>query len=146
MKKTWSLAELGERFPQVSFPRAPAGPCARRYVGTGRYIRETPVGTEFGHVHLAASPAPAFSVRLDHRWPEHVSKADIESLDFALLEGLFEWFARLEEPLRLCLLSSTSTEHRLGFTTPHAVRIAAGMALADLVKTAGWYPDAPSVA
>jgi hypothetical protein len=145
--KIWTLADLAQRFPQVTLPSGePMGTCAGRLVGSGRYIRETPVGAEFGHVAVEATPAPTFGLRCAHRWPDLVPDTDVEQLDAALLEGLFETVGRLEAPLRTCLVSSTFVEHRADVTTPRAVRIAAAMALADLVRKASWHPEGPSAA
>jgi hypothetical protein len=142
--KIWTLADLEARFPHVVPPaKQPTGTCEAHYVGSGRYIRDTEAGPEFGHVALEASPAPAFGLRCTHRWPHSVPQADVEHLDAALLEGLFETIAGLQEPLRECIVSSTFVEHQGDLTTTKAVRIAAAMALTDLVRRAGWHSHTP---
>jgi len=141
--KEWQLPELVQLFPHLQRTSARPLRCSAPLRGQGRYVKETKEASGFADVTLVASPATEFVVRFRHQWPDEVSTPVADELDGAMLEGIMEASLRAEQPPWGCDLSSTAVEYRTGLTSALAVKIAAAMALQDLLGRSGWIGRLP---
>ena len=138
MKRNWTLAELLSLFPGVEFDSAAVLRCVRGARGQGRYLKQVRSHEGFAAVTLQAWPAQSFSLACTHEWPEAVSSVEAEDLDRALLQGLVEGAARVDLPPWRASIVCTAVGYESGLTNSTAVRVAASLALQDLVDHGEW--------
>jgi hypothetical protein len=140
MKRSWTLSELGELlrlFPGAElYPRAVLR-CVRGARGRGRFVEQRKQEA-FCDVTLQAWPADSFSLACTYDWPKGVSAAEAETLDRALLQGVVEGASRAEHPPWRASIVCTDVVYKAGLTNANAVRVAASVAVQDLVKHGDW--------
>jgi hypothetical protein len=141
MKRNWTLDELAQLLRL--FPETYTGAvlrCVRAARGQGRFLREGH-RQAFCDVSLQAWPADSFSVTCAYDWPDEVGAPEAEDLDRALLQGLVEGAGQLELPPWRSTIVCTNVVYKAGFTNPAAVRVAASLAVQDLVAHGEWVVD-----
>jgi hypothetical protein len=140
MKRSWTLGELGEflrLFPGAELhPRAVLR-CVRGARGRGTFVRERNPEA-FCAVTLQAWPADSFSLACTYDWPQAVSVSEAETLDRALLQGFVEGASRAEQPPWRAGIVCTEVVYKAGLTNANAVRVAASVAVQDLVEHGDW--------
>ena len=141
MKRNWTLAELLSMFPRADPYSEAVLRCVRASRGQGRFVKEVRNRERFADVTLQAWPAHTFSLACTHEWPEGVSATEAEDLDRALLQGLVEGAYKAEQPPWRSSIVCTAVGYKTGLTNANAVRVAASLAVQDLVDHGEWVVD-----
>ena len=137
MKRQWTLAELGE-FLRLFPPYSGAVlRCVRAAHGQGTFIRKKNAEA-LCDVALQAWPAESFLLTCTYEWPEGVRAVEAEDLDRALLQGVVEGAGQVEQPPWRASIVCPSVVYKAGLTNANAVRIAASLAVQDLVDHGEW--------
>jgi len=115
--------------------------CKHNAAGRGRYLRDV-LGTRlFGDVAVEAAPADSLRLSFGHEWPSASSGDNSPELDRAMLEGIVASLSSLCSLAHWgCRIKTTSAEG----TTALAVKLAATMAMRDLLAKADWTPTSPT--
>jgi hypothetical protein len=87
---------------------------------------------------LTATPGDEFVLRFTNRWPESLSAADRQMVESELLRGILEGTVNCEDPPWNCHLECSSVEWDPTKQGPDLVRVAAALAVQDLVRGGGW--------
>jgi len=141
MRRIWTLAELGELLRLFPVEAARSGAvlrCVRGASGQGRVVKKTKNGEAFCDVTLQAWPAESFSLACTYEWPDGVGAAEAETLDRALLQGVVEGAGQVEQPPWRASIVCPAVVYKSGLTNADTVRVAASLALQDLVDHGEW--------
>jgi len=91
----------------------------------------------FCGITLQAWPAESFLFSCTFQWPE-VDTVQAETLDRALLQGLLEGAARVEQPPWGASIVCPAVDYEPGARYALAVRVATSLAVQDLVNHGEW--------
>lgn len=134
----WQLDELFAMFPDVSRGTDRVLRCLWRTSGEGRCITEEGGVRRWSTVSLRATPGDRFVLRLAHAWPTSLDARDRRAVQSALLRGILEGTVDCEDPPWRCHLECSSVDWSPAEQGEALVRVAASLAVQDLVRGGGW--------
>ena len=134
----WQLDDLFAMFPDVSRGTDRVLRCLWRTSSEGRCIEEKGGVRRWSTVSLSATPGDGFVLRLTHSWPASLGAPDRRAIQLALLRGILEGTVNCEDPPWQCQLECSSVDWSPTGGAETLVRVAAGLAVQDLVRGGGW--------
>jgi hypothetical protein len=143
-RREWDLTSLLEQATDLPRSVAFALRCKDTAVGHGRYIKDVPPERHFAEVFLEVKPGDSLAVVLGNEWPRETSPLVSADLDRALVHGVVaELAARADLEVWNCRIRITGAS--CGEDTPAiAVKVAAGLAVRDMLARAAWTPHPPT--
>jgi hypothetical protein len=141
VRRTWSLGELHGLFQNLRQSEVFLLRCKTDTPGVGKCIKESTAARQYAEVALEGTPAAQLSVSFGHDWLPEIGAARATELDDALLRGIIEALAKR------CYLAAWGCAVRTEFATcgettaPLAVKIAAALAIEDMIRQADWTPE-----
>ena len=134
----WQLDELFAMFPDVSRGTDRVLRCLWRTSGEGRCIKDEGGVRRWSTVSLSARPGDGFVLRLTHPWPPSLGGRDRQAIQSALLRGILEGTVDCDDPPWRCHLECSSVDWSPAEQGEELVRVAASLAVQDLVRGGGW--------
>lgn len=142
MKDEWSLDDLAARFPdrcRTTGPQALASRPAAASDGDGAFEDDEATPPTTVKVSVTVAPAPAFSVRLGHRWPAALLPSQPESLQRGILRGILlaGRVVYRPSPIGSCAIMVTAVTCD-ALSTERAAHYAAYYAVRDAFDRCAW--------
>jgi hypothetical protein len=125
-------------FPDVSRGTDRILRCLWPTSGEGRCIKDQAGARRSASVVVTAKPGDQFVLRFGHTWPDSISLADKQTFESALLRGILEGTVSCEDPPWKCQLECSSVECVPAERGQTLIRVAASLAVQDLVRGGGW--------
>ena len=143
VRRTWSLPDIVKLLPDLQESRTFIVRCKGKVTGEGRYIKEADGVRQVAGIVVQATSDDTLRVSLGHEWPADITADRVDELDQAVLRGIAESLVtRCSLAFWGCGITTISATYAEG-TKPWAVRIAASMAMLDLLNKADWSSPEP---
>ena len=144
LPRDWILSDLLREFPEIQHEKPVVFRCREPTVGKGHFLKQVWGGPQFADVFVEVTPADTLCITLGHEWPVGLPSEKMAELDRALLSGILAAMAeRGHLALWGCRIKSTAVlfDER---TSPISIRVAAALAVHDMMGTAVWTPHPPN--
>jgi len=139
-KRSWTLGELFDLFPELRVPSDVARRCVEPLRGHGRFLREKAGERNFAEVSLHVTPALEFSVVVGNA-SVGAGTANEDVIVRAVLQGILSGAIRNQPPAWACRVECM--EAIANPISAVSMSVAASLAMQDALAKPGWDPPDP---